>query len=246
MVYGVLGRTLSHSFSPGYFARKFTSLNLQHVYNAYELADIAQLPELLKENPQFAGLNVTIPYKESIIPYLHALSAEAQAIGAVNTVRFSPDGRLTGHNTDWIGFRDALAEQWQPKGPFRALILGTGGSSKAVAYALGQMPLCSQVHFATRHTTLATHIPYAFITPDVLREYALVVNCTPLGMYPDTAQMPGLPTEGMHAGQHFFDLVYNPAETLLLRTARTQGASVQNGLRMLELQADAAWAIWQS
>ncbi|MBX3102862.1 MAG: shikimate dehydrogenase [Bacteroidetes bacterium] len=242
--YGLIGKGLSHSFSPGYFARKFAAMGLPHRYELFDLPAIEDFTALPASIPGLAGLNVTIPYKEVILPYLQSLSAEAQVIGAVNTIACLPGGKLAGHNTDWLGFQQSLAETFHPRESYRALVLGTGGASKAVVYALQQETLCREVSLVSRRATGNT-LSYEALTPRLLADYTLIINTTPLGMHPATDDCPPLPWRGSHAAQHYYDLIYNPARTLFLQRARMAGAGTQNGLRMLELQADTAWAIWQ-
>jgi shikimate dehydrogenase len=244
LTFGLVGSGLSHSFSPSYFARKFKALGLPHQYVLFDLPSIEAFHTTVAALPHLGGLNVTIPYKTAIIPYLQALTPEAQAIGAVNTIAILPNGHLLGHNTDWVGFRQALAEDFRPAAPYRALVLGTGGASKAVDYALQQDPLCNGIDHASRNAGPCL-LAYEAISADQLATYGLVVNTTPLGMHPRTDVAPTLPWKGCHPAQHYYDLIYNPARTLFMQRARMAGASVQNGLRMLELQAEAAWAFWQ-
>lgn len=240
--YGLIGRTLAHSFSPRYFAQKFEREGIADAeYRAFELPRIEDFPALLQARHRLAGLNVTIPYKEQIIPYLDRLSAEAQAIGAVNTIAFEGD-ELVGHNTDAEGFRASLtphlmaAQRQQP-----ALILGTGGASKAVAYVLGELGMAFS--FVSR-TPQEGQLNYADVTPECLQTVGLIVNTTPLGTHPDIKKCPTLPYSALGPKHLLYDLIYNPAETLFMRQGRNQGATAVNGWNMLRLQAEAAWRTW--
>ncbi len=246
---GLIGYPLGHSFSQRYFTEKFAREGIANArYEPFPLPDLHALPQLLRQHPDLRGFNVTIPHKQAILPHLHALDAAARHIGAVNTVVVRPDGTLHGYNTDYIGFRDALTA-WAGAYLARlkegqALILGTGGSAQAVAYALQQLGIGCR--FVSRYPTMPQQLGYeALEKPELWEEISLVVNTTPLGMYPNTDTCPPLPFERLKAQHWVFDLVYNPAETLLLQRAKRQGAHTTNGLDMLYRQAEAAWAIWQ-
>lgn len=241
--YGLIGRNISYSFSPGYFREKFEAMGLSnHEYRNFDIPDISDFHTVIRENPDLCGLNVTIPYKEEIIPLLHELDDVAQAIGAVNTIAFR-GGKLVGYNTDAHGFRESLLPVLNDKIE-RAYILGSGGASKAIAYVLAKL-----------------HLPYAVVSrnPDQaegqigyehlasgMKSPCLLVNCTPLGTYPETTARPPIPYELAGADHIFYDLVYNPPETAFLSAAKKQGAKGINGLSMLKLQAEKSWSIWNS
>ena len=243
-LYGLIGYPLSHSFSAPYFTRKFEQLGLgDHVYRNFPLERIEDFTELLKREPDLNGLNVTIPYKESVMLYLDAIAPEASEIGAVNTICFTQEG-ISGHNTDWIGFKDSL----EPLLSFfhekpSALILGTGGASKAVAYALGQLEI-SWIKISRRRAKDLLH--YDDLSDELLSNTHLIVNTTPLGMTPDVDVCPPLNYDIISEYHLLYDLVYNPAQTLFLRNGESRGAQTKNGLDMLHLQAEAAWALWQA
>ncbi|WP_400192315.1 shikimate dehydrogenase family protein [Hymenobacter sp. B81] len=238
--FGLIGRTLRHSFSPTYFNQKFEQLGLaDHSYEAFELSDIQELPGLLARRPQLAGLNVTIPYKEQVLLYLHEVAPSAARVGAVNVIEFAADGRLVGHNTDYSGFRDSLRRAYRGTGP--ALVLGTGGGAKAVEAALRELGIR---YWLVSRDALGRGLTYQDLTPQVIHEHPLLINTTPLGMYPNTEACPALPYEYLGPGHHLFDLIYNPSETEFLRRGREAGASTQNGFDMLCRQAEEAWQIW--
>ncbi len=236
-LYGLVGRNISYSFSRDYFSRMFSRLHLNAAYENFDLDDISRLPEVLSR-PNLRGFNVTIPFKESIIPFLDSLSAEARAVGAINTVKVLANGRLEGYNTDWIGFRDTLIPLLTPAHR-QALILGTGGASKAVKYALDFLKIDSQC------VSRKGHLCYENLIRDNFDDELIIVNCTPLGTFPNTEQSPPLPAGFFRKADIAFDLVYNPPVTRFLETAAAAGASTINGLPMLQVQAQKAWEIWQ-
>lgn len=241
--YGIIGLPLGHSFSPGFFNEKFQNEGIDAVYEMYELPQIEALQEVLAANPTLRGFNVTIPYKQQVIEYLDEISEEARAIGAVNVVRITHNGKKTtlkGFNSDVIGFTRSI-EPLIEKHHKKALILGTGGSSKAIEYGLRSLGL--ETIKVSRYEREDT-IQYEKITPDVIRDYNVIVNCTPVGMYPHTEECPPLPYEAMDGHTLLYDLIYNPNETLFLKNGREQGAVVKNGLEMLLLQAYASWEMW--
>lgn len=242
--YGLIGYPLSHSFSPKYFSEKFQREGISAEYKAYPLSDLSSLPSLFEKG--ISGLNVTIPYKEKVIPFLDELDAEAEEIGAVNTIK-NVDGKLFGYNTDIYGFRQsilALALPFRLDGS-RALILGTGGASKAIFYVLSGLGLACD--FATtQKVTKRNYFSYEELSNIHLSEYQLIVNTTPLGMHPNVAQKPDIPIWDLGSGQLVFDLTYNPPTTLLLHESKSLGCIIQNGKRMLELQAEKSWEIWNT
>ncbi len=241
--YGLIGYPLGHSFSKNYFNEKFKNENIDAEYINFEIPTIESLPEVLALNPELKGLNVTIPYKEKVISYLDTVSPEARAIGAVNVIRVEHKGneiRLKGYNSDVIGFTksiEPLLERFHKK----ALILGTGGASKAINYGLKSLGL--ETVFVSRFERPGT-IQYDKITPEIIKEYNVIVNCTPCGMYPHIDECPLLPYDAMDSKNLLYDLLYNPDQTLFMKKGAAKGAIVKNGLEMLLLQAFASWEFW--
>lgn len=239
--FGLIGKKLGHSFSKRYFTEKFAREGIAGAaYELYELPDIADFPDLLTREPKLVGLNVTVPYKEAVIPYLHGLDESAARIGAVNTIRIE-NGSTKGYNTDFIGFRDTLQQFYPVSESAKALVLGTGGAAKAVWTALEERAI---PYTSVSRNPAQNQLHYESITPDVLQAYTLIINTTPLGMAPDTTSVPAIPYEALTPGHYLYDLVYNPEETLFLQRGRLAGAHTINGLPMLYAQADAAWEIW--
>ncbi|MCR5712580.1 MAG: shikimate dehydrogenase [Prevotella sp.] len=242
--YGLIGYPLGHSFSISYFNQRFQDEGIDAVYENYEIPTIDALPEVLGSNPELKGLNVTIPYKEKVIPFLDSIAPEAHAIGAVNVIRVTHRGNKTelkGYNSDVIGFTKSIEPMLDKKWHQKALILGTGGASKAIDYGLRSLGL--ETVFVSRYERPDT-IQYQSITPEVVKEYNVIVNCTPLGMYPKTEVCPDLPYEAMDSHTILYDLIYNPDETLFMKRGAEYGANVKNGLEMLLLQAFASWEFW--
>lgn len=241
--YGIIGYPLGHSFSPGFFNEKFRNEGIDAVYERYELSQIDLLPEIIASNPELCGLNVTIPYKQQIMQYLDELSEEAREIGAVNVVKVTHNGKnvhLKGFNSDVIGFSRSI-EPLLEKHHKKALILGTGGAAQAIDYGLKQLGL--ETIKVSRYERPDT-IQYDKITPDVIKEYKVIINCTPIGMYPNTEECPNLPYEAMDSQHLLYDLIYNPDTTLFMKKGLERGAVVKNGLEMLLLQAYASWEFW--
>jgi len=242
--YGLIGYPLGHSFSISYFNQKFNDELIDAVYENFEIPSIDALPEVLDSNPNLRGLNVTIPYKEKVIPFLDSISPEARAIGAVNVIRVNYEGgkyKLKGYNSDVIGFTKSIEPMLDAKWHKKALVLGTGGASKAIDYGLRNLGL--ETVFVSRYERPGT-IQYASITDEVIHEYNVIVNCTPIGMYPKTEQCPDLPYQAMDQHTIVYDLIYNPDETLFMKRGAEQGAQTKNGLEMLLLQAFASWEFW--
>lgn len=241
--YGLIGYPLGHSFSKNYFNEKFENERINAKYINFEIPRIEDLAEVLDMNPELKGLNVTIPYKEKVLSYLDFISPEATAIGAVNVIKVEHKGKQTslkGYNSDVIGFTrsiEPLIESCHKK----ALILGTGGASKAVDYGLRSLGL--ETVFVSRFERPGT-IQYDKITPEVIKEYNVIVNCTPVGMYPHVDECPKLPYESMDSHTLLYDLIYNPDNTLFMKNGKKYGATVKNGLEMLLLQAFASWDFW--
>lgn len=241
--YGLIGYPLVHSFSISYFNQKFIDEKIDAVYENFEIPTIDLLPEVIDSNPDLRGLNVTIPYKQKVMPFLDAISQEAMAIGAVNVIKVTREGgksRLKGYNSDVIGFTKSI-ESMLEKFHKKALILGTGGASKAVDYGLKSLGL--ETVFVSRYQRPGT-IQYEDITPDIIKEYNVIVNCTPCGMYPHTEECPKLPYEAMDNRTILYDLIYNPDTTLFMKKGAEYGANTKNGLEMLLLQAFASWDFW--
>ena len=243
--YGLIGYPLGHSFSIGYFNEKFQNECIDATYENFEIPSIENLTEILDSNPELKGLNVTIPYKEKVISYLDSISPEARAIGAVNVIKVNHKGNKTelkGYNSDVIGFTQSiepLLERYHKK----ALVLGTGGASKAIIFSLKSLGIETlTVSRYERHGC----VRYEDITPEMIKEYNVIVNCTPCGMYPQTDDCPNLPYEAVDNHTLLYDLIYNPDETLFLKKGKAQGATVKNGLEMLLLQAFASWNFWNS
>ena len=243
--YGLIGYPLGHSFWKSYFNEKFENEGINAEYINFEIPTLDSLPEILASNPELKGLNVTIPYKEKVISYLDSISPEARAIGAVNVIRVDHKGNdtyLKGFNSDVIGFTksiEPLLERFHKK----ALILGTGGASKAINFGLKSLGL--ETVFVSRFERPGT-IQYSQITPDIIQEYNVIVNCTPCGMYPHIDECPQLPYEAMTSKNILYDLLYNPDETLFMKKGAQHGATVKNGLEMLLLQAFASWEFWHN
>lgn len=242
--FGLIGRKLSHSFSARYFSEKFNALGLDARYDLFELEKIEELPDLLKK-PNLVGLNVTIPYKQAVMPLLNSLHESAARVGAVNTIARTTDG-WRGYNTDMPAFRQSLLNFCQEEGrplPTLALVLGTGGASAAVAVALGDLGI--QYRTVSRSARAGNAFGYRDLTDRLIVETGLVVNTTPLGMHPDIGLKPDLPYEQFNSSTLAFDLVYNPEETAFMQAMRAQGSPVRNGLEMLHLQAEGAWEVWK-
>lgn len=244
-IYGLIGLTLKHSWSREYFTRKFASGGIHADYKLYELTQIGDLPALISAEKQLCGLNVTIPYKKSVIPFLSDLSPEAKAIGAVNTIRIErQDGniRMTGFNTDAPAFSAELGRFACGEGK-SALVLGTGGAATAVAHVLNNEGWTFSM--VSRSGTLPGSLTYDKITPEFMASVKLIVNATPMGMYPDVDTVPPLPWNFITHKHLLFDLTYNPEETRFMQMGIAKGARAINGLGMLKRQAELAWEIWQ-
>ncbi|WP_114782236.1 shikimate dehydrogenase family protein [Botryobacter ruber] len=239
--FGLIGKKLGHSFSKKYFTEKFTREGINDaVYDLYELESIEAFPALLAREPELVGLNVTVPYKEVVIPFLDELDPAAARIGAVNTIRIQ-NGRKTGYNTDYIGFKHTLEKFFPVQPGAKALVLGTGGASKAVVAALDALQIA---HTYVSRNPPAGGVTYEELNQEMLAAHQLIINTTPLGMYPATEACPPLPYEHLTPAHYLYDLVYNPENTTFMQKGAAAGAQVMNGLDMLYQQADAAWAIW--
>ena len=241
--YGLIGFPLGHSFSVSFFNEKFANEGINARYINFEIPNIEDLPEILASTPELKGLNVTIPYKQKVISYIDELSPEARAIGAVNVIRITRKGKnvtLKGFNSDVIGFTRSI-EPMLENSHKKALILGTGGASRAIEYGLKSLGL--ETLFVSRAKKSGC-ITYEEVTPELIKEYNVIVNCTPLGMYPKADTCPDLPYEAMDTHTILYDLIYNPDETLFMQRGAENGANVKNGLEMLLLQAFASWEFW--
>lgn len=235
--FGLIGKTLGHSFSQRYFTEKFAREGIQARYDNYEMPSADRVVELIASTPELVGLNVTIPYKKDVIPLLSSLDADAEAIGAVNVIRIRD---MKGFNTDVIGFRESIRPLLREHHT-RALVLGTGGASLAVNYSLHQLGI---EPMSVSRSSREGMVTYADLDEALFREYTVIVNCTPLGTFPNVDECADIPYHLLTPDHLLFDLVYNPEETLFLRKGREQGAVTKNGYEMLLRQAEAAWKIW--
>jgi shikimate dehydrogenase len=239
--FGLLGRNISYSFSKGYFTEKFEKEKLEGCsYENFDIQEITAFPEIIKKNPDIQGMNVTIPYKEVVIPFLDELSEKAAIIGAVNTIKVTHEGKLMGYNTDYYGFMESLKPLLQTHHK-RALILGTGGASKGVAFALDELGI--SYTFVSRESK-ENRITYDQINGTSFDDYQIIINSSPVGTSPNTDAFPQIPYEYFTPKHIAYDLIYNPAETQFLKKAKAKGAQTKNGLDMLIFQAEKAWEIW--
>lgn len=239
--FGLLGRNISYSFSKGYFTDKFNNENFAGcTYENFDIPEITAFPEVIKNTSDLKGLNVTIPYKETVIPFLDKLSKKALLIGAVNTIKITKKGKLKGYNTDYYGFKKSLQPLLQPHHK-KALILGTGGASKGVAFALDELDI--PYTFVSREAK-ENGIDYDRINATTFDNYQIIINATPVGTSPNVEAFPLIPYEFFTDKHIAYDLIYNPAETQFLKKAKLQGAQIKNGLDMLIFQAEKAWKIW--
>lgn len=244
--YGLIGFPLTHSFSQRYFTEKFRQegiLNSQ--YDLFDLPDIAQLPTVL-QTPGLRGLNVTIPHKQAVLPFLNRLDPSAQKVGAVNVIRLETDGSCTGFNSDYYGFRQSLLNWFTSLGIIdfdgQALVLGTGGASKAVVAVLTDLAVPFRL---VSRQSIDNVFSYDEL-PGVIDQYRLLINCSPVGTFPHEHEAPALPYAQLTQQHLLYDLVYNPAETRFMQFGREHGAAVMNGHQMLVLQAEKSWEIWQT
>lgn len=242
--FGLIGHPLKHSFSKKYFNEKFEKEGRTNChYELFDIEEIGYIRRVLEENQELEGLNVTIPYKEQIIPYLDDMEVGCKDIGAVNTLKIK-EGKLTGYNTDYIGFKESLVK-WLGARQFKAMVLGTGGASRAVNQALKDLDIPflmvsrnkGKSFDSVQYADLANHA-------DLMKEYQLIINTTPLGTFPNTDEMPNIPLHLLTSQHMVYDLVYNPERTMLMQSAEAKGTRTKNGLEMLYLQAEASWEIW--
>lgn len=243
-LYGLIGYPLGHSFSKQYFAEKFAREGINDCfYEAFPISSIDQFPSLINSYPKLTGLNVTIPYKEQVLQFVTQLTPEVKAIGAANCIKIEGD-QLKAFNTDVLGFERSFCQLLQPHHK-KALVLGTGGSSKAVQFVLNQLGI--EFLLVTRsENTSAGHINYSMIDEQMMQSYPVIINCSPVGMSPNDNTCPLIPYQFIESRHYLYDLVYKPAKTLFLQKGAKQGAQIQNGYEMLILQAEASWEIWNN
>ena len=241
-IVGLLGKNIEHSFSKKYFTDKFAAKGITDFeYKNFPMDSLEDFKSFWEQNPEVLGLNVTIPYKKTVIPFLAKLNKHAKSIGAVNVIKKRSDGTLKGYNTDYYGFLQALLPLLEPHHK-KALVLGTGGASKAVQYALKELQLDCKV---VSRTPKKNQLGYDDLNKSLFKEHLIIINCTPLGTSPNTQEFPPIPYKHFSPNHIAFDLIYNPTETLFLSKAKARGASIKNGYEMLLLQADASWKIWK-
>ncbi len=242
--FGLVGKNISYSFSSTYFKEKFLKLGLSnHKYTNFDIPEIEEFPFVLYHREEdFQGFSVTIPYKQSIIKYLDEVKGDALKIGAVNTIKVTEDNQLLGYNTDVYGFQKSIEPLLEGHHK-KALILGTGGASKAVAFALKELGI--DFKFVSRNSS-EENLEYSILSDQIIDEHTVIINCTPLGTYPNIENSPSIPYEFISEKHLLFDLIYNPTETKFLHEGKKRGAIIKNGLEMLELQAEKSWEIWNS
>lgn len=239
---GLLGKNISYSFSKSYFENKFDNESIENTsYENFDIENIDLLSAIIKNTKGLKGMNVTIPYKEQVIPFLDKVNKKAKAIGAVNTIKVTKKGKLVGYNTDCYGFKKTLKPFIKPNHK-KALILGTGGASKAVAYALKELGIKYQ--YVSRTIKDGVTFSYSTLTEQDIAEHQIIINCTPLGTFPNVENCPDIPYNALNENHILFDLIYNPAETKFLQHGKQNNAVIINGLNMLKLQAEKAWSIW--
>jgi len=240
---GLIGKNISYSFSRDYFNNKFEIEKIKNIsYENLDIKSIDSFPDIVQNTENLKGLNVTIPYKETIIPYLDSLDETANEIGAVNTIKITDKNKLIGYNTDFYGFREYLKSLLKPHHK-KALILGTGGASKAIAFSLRSLDI--QYSFVSRVIKPDVDFDYFSLTEDIIQEHEIIINCTPVGTFPEVDKFPKIPYSGITKNHILYDLIYNPTETSFLKQGRLHNATIINGLKMLELQAEKAWSIWK-
>lgn len=240
-IYGLIGKNISYSFSKKYFTEKFDNPVFEgSCYENFDIQSIEDFPTILTKNPELKGLNVTIPYKESILPYLDRLSKTAAEIGAVNVIKMTKKGKLKGYNSDWYGCKKTLQPLLQPHHK-KALILGTGGASKAIAFALKKLDITAT--FVSR-TPSKQEVAYDQLSKTIFEKHQIIINCTPIGTSPNIDAFPEIPYEYINNTYLVFDLVYNPEKSAFLQKAEANGAVIKNGYDMLVYQAEKAWEIW--
>ena len=239
--FGLIGKNIDYSFSKSYFTKKFENEDLPHTYQNFDIESIHNILNIIKTTKDLKGLNVTIPYKKTVIPFLDKLDEEAEEIGAVNTIKFSKESKLIGYNTDYYGFKKSI-EPYLKNNHKKALILGTGGASKAIAYALKKLNI--EYSYVSRTASSHTTYTYQTLSEEIIKNHPIIINCTPLGTSPKTNSCPPIPYDAITESHLLFDLIYNPEETKFLTIGKLKGAKIYNGLEMLKFQADKAWEIW--
>lgn len=240
--FGLVGRNIDYSFSRGYFSKKFEAEQIPHTYQNFDIPTIENFPTIIKNTSKLKGLNVTIPYKQSVIPFLDDLAETAKHIGAVNTIQILDNGKLIGHNTDYYGFKTSLSPLLKSYHK-KALILGTGGASKAVAYALKHLNIAFDYVSRTQKNDVT--FTYKTLSETIISQYQIIINCTPMGTFPNIEESPDILYSALNETHILYDLIYNPEETKFLKLGKQKGATTINGLKMLKLQAEKAWEIWQ-
>lgn len=245
-IYGLVGKSLKHSYSGRYFQDKFSKEKIKADYRLFELKSVPDLKEFAKANPQLKGFNVTIPYKRILMQQMDEVSQFAQSAGSinlVNVIRKKGEIILKGFNTDIIGIEKSMKPLIRKRSYLRALILGTGGSAHAVAYVLRKWGI--YYYYVSRSPRKLIELDYSWLNPKMIDDYKLIINTTPLGMYPDVETYPHIPYEGLSEENILLDLVYNPEETVFLKKGREKGAITKNGMEMLQIQAEESWKIWK-
>tara|TARA_R110002049_G_scaffold285775_5_gene467321 strand:+ start:2066 stop:2830 length:765 start_codon:yes stop_codon:yes gene_type:complete len=239
---GLLGKNIAYSFSKAYFKKKFEDENIKDTtYENFDIESINLFPSIIKNTKYLKGLNVTIPYKEEVVPFLDKVNKKAKAIGAVNTIKVTKKGELVGYNTDYYGFKKSLEPLLKPHHK-KALILGTGGASKAIAYSLKKLGI--SYHYVSRKQSKNVSYTYESLSERIVEAHQIIINCTPLGTFPNVDDCPNIPYSGITNHHILFDLIYNPEETKFLQLGKQQNAVTANGLNMLKLQAEKSWSIW--
>jgi shikimate dehydrogenase len=240
--FGLLGKNISYSFSRGYFTEKFEKLKLnKYKYLNFDIQQIKDFPSIIGEEKNLRGINVTIPYKEEIIPFLDKLDETAKNIGAVNTIKFTKRGNLKGYNSDVVGFENSIKPLLKSHHK-KALILGTGGASKAIAFALNKNSI--KFKFVSRNPEGKKEISYDSLSEETLLKYTVIINCTPLGTFPEIEKCPDIPYQFITDAHLLYDLIYNPEVSTFLSKGKEKGAIIKNGFEMLQLQAEESWRIW--
>ncbi|APY12079.1 shikimate dehydrogenase [Seonamhaeicola sp. S2-3] len=239
---GLLGKNIAYSFSRTYFKSKFEKEQITNTtYENFDIESIDLFPSIIKNTKNLKGMNVTIPYKEVVIPFLDKINKKAAKIGAVNTIKVTKKGKLVGYNTDYYGFKKSIEPHLKSHHK-KALILGTGGASKAIAYSLKKLGISFQ--YVSRKQSQGVGFTYQTLTTEDIKNNTVIINCTPLGTFPNIEECPNIPYNGITNKHILFDLIYNPEESTFLKHGKEKGATTINGLKMLELQAEKAWAIW--
>jgi shikimate dehydrogenase len=240
---GLLGKNISYSFSRGYFKSKFEKEGITDVtYENFDIEDISMFPSIINSTEGLRGLNVTIPYKQAVMPFLDKIDKKAKAIGAVNTIKVKKNGKLVGYNTDCYGFKKSLKPYLKVHHK-NALILGTGGASKAVAYVLKELGIAYE--YVSRTASPNVRFTYDDLNESIIDEFEIIINCSPLGTFPNVENCPNIPYGGISEKHILYDLIYNPLETKFLKIGKEHNATTINGLKMLELQAEKSWSIWK-